>query len=233
VAAPLGLLHTRRVHRQGAVISPGSLAHAASHYFAASGGSGAIAWLTFAEGIVIGALTIIAALAIAWRQRVIQVRDRAADREREDIRRREADERGTKLERREKWRGEYEAIGKILDRGETLAYRVLREGPYTTVGFSKANAADIGMECEMLANRGLDRLRDLLLDLAKTVDRLMQGAVPSTVAPTATGMHGEVSPDDVHLHYALRLAVAQDRTAHDLAEMTNSAREALRAEWGD
>lgn len=215
------------------MISPSPLALPVGHILAASDSSGSIAWLTLVTGIAIGALTIVAALGIAWRQRVIQLHDRAADREREDLRRRETLEHEARLARRDKWRGEYEAIGKILDRGETLAYRVLREGPYTTVGFAKAKAADIGMDCEMLANRGLDRLRDPLLDLAKTVDRLMQGTLPGTAAPAAAEIQGTTQPDGVPLHHFLRLAVQQDRAAHDLAEKIKSARETLRTEWGD
>jgi hypothetical protein len=98
-------------------------------------GGSAVEWLTFAEGVVLGAFTITASVVIAWRQRVIQVRDRVAERQQERARELKRQEHEAKIVRREKWQPEYEAIRRHLDCGETLAYRVLLNGPYTTSEF--------------------------------------------------------------------------------------------------
>jgi uncharacterized membrane protein len=81
---------------------------------------GTVGWLTFISGVVIGALIIVTAVVIAWRQRVIQLRDRAADRDREDARQQEREAHEGRVARREIWRAEYEAIWKpcLRQRGE-------------------------------------------------------------------------------------------------------------------
>ena len=210
----------------------GSPAVGAKALRATTDGGSAVEWLTFAEGAVIGALTIAVSVVIAWRQRVIQVRDHGIDRQRQRARELERQEHGAKIARREKWQPEYEAIREHLDCGETLAYRVLLNGPYTTSEFDALDAATLRMNSEILAARGVERLHELLLTLASLVDDLMRNALPDQAALVATDGQNSL-PDRAQPRGPLRLAVLQDRAARDLAELIKTARQALRSEWGD
>src|SRR5215472_7041370 len=80
--------------------------------------SGVVNWLTFTVGVITGAFGVVVPLLIAWRQRVIQIRDRAADREQYRIRELERQQREAKVGRREQRQPEYDAIRKHLDCGE-------------------------------------------------------------------------------------------------------------------
>jgi hypothetical protein len=191
-----------------------------------------VQWLTFAEGVTIGALTIATSVVIAWKQRVIQVRDLAAERQRERAGELERQEREAKVARREELQPEYQAIRKHLDNGDTIAYRVLLNGPYTTSDFDALDVATFRMNSEILAARGVEHLRVQLQALASSIEELVGHALPDqTALATANGQHR--MPNSVHATSLLRLAVLQDRAAHDLAELIKTIRQDLRSEWGD
>lgn len=179
-------------------------------------------WPTFVSGVVIGALSIAAAVGIAWWQRVIQVRDRNADRESEGAREREQATRG---ERREVWRADYLDIRALLERGEEIAYRVRRDGPCTAADFNVLGVATLRMDSERLAGRGVQRLREPLLMLASKADELFRNAVQEHATLAA-------EPGGTWLHHAQRLAVLQDRAARDVTEQVALAWQTLREEWG-
>lgn len=188
-------------------------------------------WVAFASGVILGALAIVVAVVIAWRQRVIQVRDRAADREVENSRDREHAAYEQRVAQREMWRAEYDAIRKLLECGEELAYRVRNDGPYTAADFNALDVATFRMNAERLADRGVDRLRYPLLLLATTATVLMENAVPGQAA-LITADAQDQEPRNIPLHGIQRQAILQDRTARDLTEQIASTWQALRAEWG-
>jgi len=198
----------------------------------AQDGDGAVEWLTFAAGVAIGALTIATSVAIAWRQRMIQLRDIAAERQLRRADELERQEHEGRIARREKWEPEYQAIRTHLDCGDTIAYRVLLNGPYTTSEFDALDVATFRMNSEILAARGVERLRKQLLALAALVDELVGHALPDQAAlAAADGKY--LMPDSAQARSPLRLAVLQDRSAHDLAELIKATRQDLRTEWGD
>jgi len=189
-------------------------------------------WLTFTIGVISGAFGIVVPVLVAWRQRVIQIRDRAVDREQGRVRELERQEREAKIGRREQWQPEYDAIRKHLDCGETLAYGVLLHGPFTTAEFDAFDVATLRMNAEILAGRGVERMREPLLGLANLIDTLVQNAAPEEVASVAQrGPHRP--PDNPTAKVSVRRAVLQDRAARDLAERLKDARRILRTEWGE
>lgn len=189
-------------------------------------------WLTFAVGAITGALGIAVPVLVAWRQRVVQIRDRAADREQDRRRELENEEREAKIGRREQWQPEYDAIRKNLDCGETLAYHVFAQGPFTTAEFEELDVTALRINAEILAGRGVDRMSEPLLALVCLVDLLVQNAVPEEVALVTP--HGQNrSPDYATAKASLRHAVLQGRAARDLAELIKHARRILRTEWGE
>jgi hypothetical protein len=194
--------------------------------------SDVVDWLTFAVGAITGALGIAVPVLIAWRQRVAQIRDRAADREQDRRRELENQEREAKIGRREQWQPEYDAIRKHLECGETLAYHVLFHGPFTMAEFEALDVATLRMNAEILADRGVDRMSEPLLALADLVDMLVQNAVPEEVALVT--QHGQNGPPDyATAKISLRHAVIQGRASRDLAELIKDARRILRTEWGE
>lgn len=202
-----------------------------SSHLAAAGAGSIPGWVAFASGVILGALAIVVAVVIAWRQRVIQLRDRAADRDLENARQREHQAYEERVAQREMWRAEYEAIRKLLECGEELAYRVRNDGPYTEADFNARDVATFRMNAERLADRGVDRLRDPLLRLATTAALLTQNAVPDQTALMMAYARDQ-APRDISWHVIQRQAILQDRTARDLAEQIAAAWQALRAEWG-
>ena len=102
-------------------------------------------WLTFTVGAITGASGIVVPVLVAWRQRVIQIRDRTADHEEGRVRELEREEREAKIRRRGQWQPEYDAIRKHLDCGETLAYDVLLRGPFTTAEFDALDVTTLRM----------------------------------------------------------------------------------------
>ncbi len=189
-------------------------------------------WLTFAAGVAIGALTIATSVVIAWRQRVIQVRDLAAQRQEERAAELQRQEHAAKIERREKWQPEYQAIRKHLDCGDTLAYRVLLNGPYTTGEFDALDVATFRMNSEILAARGVEGLHKQLLGLASLVEEMVGHALPDQTALANANGQSHTS-GDARARSLLRAAVLQDRCARNLAEQIKATRQDLRAEWGD
>jgi hypothetical protein len=178
------------------------------------------------------ALAIITAIMIAWRQRVIQLRDRAAERAQEDARREERDAREAKIARREIWRAEYDAIQKLLECCEELAYHVRYEGPCTAAGSACHDVATLRMNSDRLAERGVPRLRDPLLQLARNLDRLVQHAAADGITITASYPQGQAT-DSLDLHAIQRTAILQDRAERELAGQIASTWTALRTEWGN
>jgi hypothetical protein len=200
-------------------------------HLAAPGAGSTAGWLAFASGVILGALAIVVAVVIAWRQRVIQLRDRAADRALENARQQEHEAYEERVAQREMWQAEYDAIRKLLECGEELAYRVRNDGPYTAADFNALDVATFRMNAERLADRGVERLRDPLLQLASTVTALTQNTVPDQAALMTAYTQDQV-PKDMQLHVIQRQAILQDRTARDLAEQIAFTWHALRAEWG-
>jgi hypothetical protein len=172
-----------------------------------------VGWLTFTVGVITGASGTVAPVLVAWRQRVIQIRDRTADHEEVRVRELERQEREAKIRRREQWQPEYDAIRKHLDCGETLAYDVLLRGPFTKAEFDALDAVTLRMNSEILANRDVVRLCEPLLELARLFDALVENAVLEEAS--------------------LRRAVLQDRAARDLVDLIKNSRRILRTEWGD
>lgn len=201
-------------------------------HLAAPGAGSSPGWPAFASVVILGALAIVVAVVIAWRQRVIQLRDRAADRDRENARQREREEYEERLAQREMRRAEYDEILKLLEHGEDLAYRVRNDGPCTAADFSALDVATFRMNAERLADRGVEGLRDPLLLLASTATVLTQNAVPDQAALMTAYAQGQV-PKDMQLHVVQRQAILQDRTARDLTEQITATWHALRAEWGN
>jgi hypothetical protein len=209
-----------------ALTRPGTNAH-----LAASGVGSTIGWLAFASGVILGALAIVVAVVIAWRQRVIQLRDRAADRDLETARQLEHEAHKERVAHREMWRAEYHEIRELLECGEKLAYRVRNDGPCSAADFNTLDVATFRMNAERLADRGIERLRDPLLLLASTATELTQNAAPDQAALITAYAQDQV-PKDMQLHVIQRQAILQDRTARDLTEQIASTWHALRAEWG-
>jgi hypothetical protein len=92
--------------------------------------------------------------------------------------------------------------------------------------------ATFRINSEILAVRGVERLHGQLLALASRVEDLVQNAVPDQAALVAADARNSV-PYSAQPRSPLRLAVLQDRTARDLADLIKAARKALRTEWGD
>lgn len=201
-----------------------------SHQHSAASG-GIPGWLEFISGALIGALTIVSAIVIAWWQRVIELRDRAADRAEEAARQQELDAREAKVARREMWRAEYDAIQKLLECCEELAYHVRHEGPCTAAEFAVFGVATLRMNSERLAERNVPRLRDPLLQLAGNLDRLVQQAIMDEITLALGNGHGRVL-DRVHLHDMQRTGILQDRAERELAVHIASTWQLLRTEWG-
>jgi hypothetical protein len=200
-------------------------------HFAAAASSGPAGWLVFISGLTIGALTIATAVSIAWWQRVIAIRDRAEERKQDAARQQEHSTLEAKINRREAWQAEYEYTRKILECGEEITYRVRHDGPYTAAGFAALDTATFRMNCERLAERGMERLRDPLLQLAHKADELTLNAVPEEAILVAAFADGH-APDGKELHSVQRLAILQDRVAQDLADQISIAWKVLRDEWG-
>jgi hypothetical protein len=191
-----------------------------------------VPWLTFTVGAVAGAFGIVVPVLVAWRQRVIQIRDRSAERELERERQLEREEHQAKIARREKWQPEYQEIRQCLDCGEKLAYSVLDNGACT---LGELEALDVGtfiIKSRILAERGIERLRDPLLGLVERADDLRRHIIPEEVASMAVGVPNQL-PDGVECRSLLREAILQDRAAQFLAAEIKAARSVLREEWGD
>jgi hypothetical protein len=189
-------------------------------------------WPTFVSGVVVGALTIISAVVIAWRQRVSQVRDQEVDRAREELREHEHEIYEEKLSKREAWRTDYEATQRLLEHCEELAYHVRHEGPCTKNDLADLGAATLRMNSERLAARGLPQLREPLLRLTRDLDCLAQNAVSDHLALNSSQPSSHAL-DPVRLHDVQRIAILQDRAAQDLAAHIASNWPVLRDEWGN
>ena len=189
-------------------------------------------WLTFAAGVIIGALTIAAPIVTAWRQRVIQLRDLAAERQLARTGEQERREHEAKVARRAQWQPEYQAIRTHLDCGDTIAYRVLLNGPYTTSEFDALDVTTFRINSEILAARGVEHLRTQLLAIATLAEEMVGHALPDQTALAAASGQ-PLMPDGAQTRSLLRLAVLQDRGARDLAELIKATRQDLRTEWGD
>jgi hypothetical protein len=187
-------------------------------------------WPTFVSGIAIGALTIAAAIAIAWWQRVIQLRDRAAERAGQEALHEERTARQVKVARREVWQADYHAIRNLLECCEELSYHVRHEGPLTATEFAAHGVASLRMNSERLAQRGVPGLRELLVLLAHDLDGLIQHAAVENALTTGPAHD---SLDRSQLHSIQRSAVLQDRAERELAGQITATWLALRSEWGN
>jgi hypothetical protein len=94
------------------------------------------------------------------------------------------------------------------------------------------DVATFRVNTEILADRGVEHMREPLLAIAGPVDDLVQNAVPDEVSLVV--QHGQNRPPDCPTaRVSLRRAVLQDRAARDLAELIKNARQILRTEWRD
>jgi hypothetical protein len=194
-----------------------------------------VEWLAFTVGAITGAFGIVVPVLVAWRQRVIQIRDRTAERELERERQLEREEHQAKIARREKWQPEYQEIRQCLDCGDKLAYSVLDNGPCAIGELEALDVATFIINSKILAERGIELLRDPLLMLAERADDLRRHAVrdiPEEVAADATDVPYRL-PDGIKYRSLLREAILQDRAARCLATEIKAARRILLEEWGD
>jgi hypothetical protein len=192
-------------------------------------------WLVFIAGIVIGALTIVVPILIAWRQRIFETRTRAARRHAKEQRHRTEQQQEARLARREVWRAEYEEIRELFKLGEDIAYHVRNHGPYQAAELTDLRLHEFIMKAEQLASRGVDALREPLLKLAALGGQIAQATVPDAIELAA--IHGAVGhasggAKPAKPHAAHRLAVRQDRAARELADEIGQGWQTLRLEWG-
>ncbi|WP_141719381.1 hypothetical protein [Micromonospora peucetia] len=191
-------------------------------------------WLGFGSGIAIGMLAIAVAIAIAWWQRLIHLRDRAADRA--EQRRRQDDERDRqrRLDHRDVWRAEYEEIRELFKLGEDIAYHSTHNGPHTTAEQAGIGLAGFKMKADQLAGRCPDALQKPLLRIATLANRLAHAAVPETadVAAAYAAAAGHPVPAHLQVRAAQLLAIEQNRAARELTEELSAAWRTLRDEWG-
>jgi hypothetical protein len=188
-------------------------------------------WPTFISGLIIGALTILTPVAVAWRQRIVQLRDHDAECAQEETRRREQDAREARLARREQWQAEHDAIQNLLEHCEELAYHVRHEGPCTGAQLADLGMATLRMDSERLADRGMPRLREPLLHLVDNLDRLFQQATNDPAEMTVARSSGQVI-HRVTVREIQRGAILQDRAERDLTSQITSTWQILRLEWG-
>jgi hypothetical protein len=176
-------------------------------------------------GVVVGILGIGVAIALARRQRAAErlhaEETRASQRDRDAAALHEREERAAKVARRDSWRIQFEKIDGVLDQLVDVAYRVLNQGPCTAAGFTALGVEDVRMRAARLAGCGIDSLKEPLLKLVTMVGRLLDAASPSSITFDGSGLRA-----------AYRLAVTQDRVAHEIREQVSVTRELLHGEWG-
>ena len=188
----------------------------------ATGGFGVTDWLNLGVGITIGVLTAGIAIVIAWRQRVIQVRDRRADRDQQRRLLDAARQVRERVERRDRWRAEYEETRALLKLGEDIAYRVREYGPLHSDELASLRLDEFTMKAEQLAERGLEALSAPLMKLAATSRQISATASPEYELTPGRQVSLTRIPSTV-----LRQAIQQDRTARQLASEINLAWQAL------
>jgi hypothetical protein len=198
--------------------------------FPANGGL-SVHWLTFAEGTGVGATAILTSIAIAWRQRIFQLRDRAADRGRYMEHLRELEEHESRITRRERWEPECDEIRQCLDCGEKLAYHILNNGPCTSSELEKLGIDTFIMKCSILSERGIRNLQNPLIEITNLATEIQKHA--ELVSDTVTTDSCERAPGPLVNRSLLRSAIFQDRSANRLAEEIKAARRVMRSEWGD
>ncbi|MEU0081970.1 hypothetical protein ABZY58_29050 [Micromonospora tulbaghiae] len=191
-------------------------------------------WLGFGGGIAIGVLAVAVAVAVAWWQRLIQLRDRAADRAEQQRRQDDERDRERRLDHRDVWRAEYEEIRELLKLGGDIAYRAMHEGPHTIAEQAGMGLARFKMKADQLAGRCPDTLQKPLLRIATLADRLAHAPVPEAadVVAAYTTAAGHPVPAHLQVRAAHLLAIEQDRAARELAEELSAAWRTLRDEWG-
>lgn len=189
-------------------------------------------WLVLVSGILIGVLTIGVAVAIAWWQRLIQLRDRSADRAEQRQRELSERERQQRLADRDAWEAEYLEIRELLKLGERVAYQVVHEGPYIADELTGLGVARFRMEADQLASRCPQALHAPLLSLAKRAELLTQSAVPDPHTIEAAYATGGPVPARLGVRAGQLLAIQQDRAARELGEEVGIAWKVLRDEWG-
>ncbi|MDM4722173.1 hypothetical protein QTQ03_22235 [Micromonospora sp. WMMA1363] len=174
---------------------------------------------------MVGILGIGVAVALARRQRAVERMHAEAaladQRDRDAAARRERVEQAAKVGRRDSWRIRFEKIDGELDQLVDVASRVLNQGPCTSAGFTALDLEDIQMRAERLADCGIDPLKEPLLELVTLVGRLLDAAISSSA-----------TLDGSDLRAAYRLAVTQDRVAHEIRQQVSVTRELLHGEWG-
>lgn len=169
-------------------------------------------WLAVGVGILFGIVATAVAVAIARWQRRTQVGDRVQDRAE-----RRAEEQ--RLARRESRQHQYLETNEVLRLAQQIEWHVRNEGPFTESGLDELRLGKLVMNAEQLAARCPERLREPLERLAVSATRLRQTAVRSSGATVTT--RGDV-----------RLAIQQDRAAHELAAVVRTGWSAVKEEWG-
>jgi hypothetical protein len=115
--------------------------------------------------ILLGALTLVSAIVVPWRQWVLQRRDRDNER------------------RTEQWRADREEIGETIARCEDLAIWLHRDGPFTGTELDAHNVETICVTCARLARHGKGQLYGLLSEISDKLDALKSYAISDKCAP--------------------------------------------------
>jgi hypothetical protein len=191
-------------------------------------------WLTFSGGVLVGGLSIAATIGIAWRQRIIEIRDRTADRTAKEQRDREERDRQARILNRELWADEHRDIRELLNLGETIIIKVIAKGPCTAAELATLQLDEFKTKAVQLSGWGVEALREPLLELADLAERLIGNAVPEpteVIAAYSTASGGTV-PEDMHPRAGWNIAISQNDVARELRTKIAAARVTLKTEWG-
>jgi hypothetical protein len=96
---------------------------------------------------------------------------------------------------------EREEMREVLKLGEDIAYFVVRQGPHTTSELTDAGIDRLARDADQLAERAPLAFQPGFRRVADISDKIMASGLPSSRSDQSTG----------------RLAVLQDRSAHELA----------------
>jgi type II secretory pathway pseudopilin PulG len=180
-------------------------------------------WLAVGVGVLFGIIATVAAIAVPKWQRRVQLGDRARDR----AERRAEEQRRA---RRESRQHQYLETNEILRLAQQIEWHVRNDGPFTEAGLEDLRLSKLVMDAEQLAARCPERLREPLDRLADAAAELRKTAVPS---PAARSSVGSATTDAAATHADFRLAIRQDRAAHELAAVITTGWNALKEEWGN
>jgi hypothetical protein len=183
-------------------------------------------WMAVGVGVLLGIVATVVAVAIARWQRRTQVGDRAQDRAE-----RRAEEQ--RLARRESRQHQYLEISEVLRLAQQIEWPVRHDGPFDESGLEALHLGKLVMNAEQLSVRCPERLREPLERLSAAAAQLRRTALlnPPVRRPVDPAAVDTVLP--AATTYAdFRMAINQDRAAHELAVVIEAGWAALREEWG-